>query len=169
MLFRSRVSLVTQTMQLNKSTNNDPVFWCISLVISVVALAIFIFRMRKQSFTEALAGLLPLQLLLMIGTTVFFHAISYLFTLPTLAVLIVAILERNRMGRLIASTVLGVGILLLYVPVCWLIYVLLMLPVTPVVIALSVIPIAMITALFATEYMLPKDKQIELETLGRTP
>jgi hypothetical protein len=153
------VSLATQTMQLNESTNNNPVFWCISLVLSVGALAIFIFRMRKQSLTEALAGLLPLQLLLMIGTTVFFHAISYLFTLPSLAVLIVAILERNRMGRLIASTVFGLGILLLYVPVCWLIYVLLMLPVTPVAIALSVIPISMITAFFATEYMLPKDKQ----------
>ncbi|MCC3372376.1 hypothetical protein [Cohnella sp. REN36] len=95
---------------------------------------------------EALAGLLPFQLLLILGTTVFFHEASDLFALPTLAILIVAAMERFLFFRLAASVVLGVGLLLLYVPVCWLIYVMLLLPLTPVVIALNVVPLCFIAA-----------------------
>lgn len=126
-------------------------FLCQTLVLAVCILVLSFFRMRKQSLTEALAGLLPLLLLLIIGTTVFFISISYLFTLPTLGLLLVAILERYNIGRLIVATVLGVGILLLYVPVCWLIYVAFMLPITPVVIALSILPISIIAAIFTTK------------------
>jgi len=113
------VTLTTQIMNLSESSNTETLFLCQTLVLTVGTLAIFFFRMRKQSLTEALAGLLPLLLLLIIGTTVFFISISYLFTLSTLGLLLVAILEKYNIGRLIATTVLGVGILLLYVPVCW--------------------------------------------------
>lgn len=147
------VTLITQIMHLSESSNTETLFLCQILVLTVGTMTIFFLRMRKQSLTEALAGLLPLLLLLIIGTTVFFVSISYLFTLPTLALLLVAILERYNIGRLIATTVLGIGILLLYVPVCWLIYVGFMLPITPVVIALSVLPVSIITAFFATKYV----------------
>lgn len=146
------VTLTTQIMHLSESSNTETLFLCQTLMLTVGTLAIFFFRMRKQSLTEALAGLLPLLLLLIIGTTVFFISISYLFTLSTLGLLLVAILEKYNIGRLIATTILGVGILLLYVPVCWLIYVAFMLPITPVVIALSVLPVSIIAAFFATKY-----------------
>ncbi|ARC86168.1 M42 glutamyl aminopeptidase family protein [Clostridium argentinense CDC 2741] len=147
------VTLTTQIMHLSESSNTETLFLCQTLVLTVGTLTIFFFRMRKQSLTEALAGLLPLLLLLIIGTTVFFVSISYLFTLSTLGLLLVAILEKYNIGRLIATTVIGVGILLLYVPVCWLIYVAFMLPITPVVIALSVLPVSIIAAFFATKYV----------------
>ena len=147
------VTLTTQIMHLSESSNTETLFLCQTLVLTVGTLTIFFLRMRKQSLIEALAGLLPLLLLLIIGTTVFFVSISYLFTLSTLGLLLVAILERYNIGRLIATTVIGIGILLLYVPVCWLIYVAFMLPITPVVIALSVLPISIIAAFFATKYV----------------
>ncbi|WP_461612946.1 M20/M25/M40 family metallo-hydrolase [Clostridium sp. Marseille-QA1073] len=147
------VTLTTQIMHLSESSNTETLFLCQTLVLTVGTLTISFFRMRKQSLTEALAGLLPLLLLLIIGTTVFFISISYLFTLSTLGLLLVAILEKYNIGRLIATTILGVGILLLYVPVCWLIYVAFMLPITPVVIALSVLPVSIIAAFFATKYV----------------
>lgn len=147
------VSLATQIMHLGESSNTETFFLCQTLVLTVGTLAISFFRIRNQSLTEALAGLLPLLLLLIIGTTVFFISVSYLFTLPTLGLLLVAILERYNIARLIVATVLGVGILLLYVPVCWLIYVAFMLPITPMVIALSVLPISIIAAFFATKYV----------------
>ncbi|HAG44175.1 MAG TPA: hypothetical protein DCL31_13690 [Clostridium sp.] len=147
------VTLTTQIMHFSESSNTETLFLCQTLVLTVGTLTIFFFRMRKQSLTEALAGLLPLLLLLFIGTTVFFVSISYLFTLSTLGLLLVAILEKYNIGRLIATTVIGVGILLLYVPVCWLIYVAFMLPITPVVIALSVLPVSIIAAFFATKYV----------------
>lgn len=132
--------------------SHDEVFLCQIFLFGLAALTVFTFRMRKQSLTEALAGLLPFQLLLIVGTTVFFNEGSYLFTLPTLAILIVAAMGRLLFYRLAASAVLGVGLLLLYVPVCWLIYVMLMLPLTPVVIALSAVPLCIIAAAFSTRY-----------------
>lgn len=146
-------SLATQIMHLGESSNTETLFLCQTLVLTFGTLGISFFRMHKQSLTEALAGLLPLLMLLIIGTTVFFISISYLFTLPTLGLLLVAILERYNIGRLIAATVLGVGILLLYVPVCWLIYVSFLLPITPVVTALSILPISIIAAFFSTKYV----------------
>lgn len=146
-------SLATQIMHLGESSNTETLFLCQTLVLTIGTLGISFFRMRKQSLTEALAGLLPLLMLLIIGTTVFFISISYLFTLPTLGLLLVVILERYNVGRLIAATVLGVGILLLYVPVCWLIYVSFLLPITPVVTALSVLPISIIASFFSTKYV----------------
>jgi len=146
------VTLTTQIMHLSESNNTETLFLCQTMMLTVGTMTISFLRMQKQSLTEALAGLLPLLLLLIIGTTVFFVSISYLFTLSTLALLLVAILERYNIGRLIATTVLGVGILLLYVPVCWLIYVAFMLPITPVVIALSVLPVSIIAAFFVTKY-----------------
>ena len=146
-------SLATQIMHLGESSNTETLFLCQTLVLTFGTLGISFFRMRKQSLTEALAGLLPLLMLLIIGTSVFFISISYLFTLPTLGLLLVAILERYNIGRLIAATVLGVGILLLYVPVCWLIYVSFLLPITPVVTALSILPISIIAAFFSTKYV----------------
>ena len=76
-----------------------------------------------KTLTEALADLLPLQLVLIIITTLFLKEISYIFTLPTLAALGVAMFEQNNMSRLIISTIAAFGIMLLYVPVCWLIYI----------------------------------------------
>lgn len=146
-------SLAAQIMHLGESSNTETIFLCQTLVITFGTLGLSFFRMRKQSLTEALAGLLPLLMLLIIGTTVFFISISYLFTLPTLGLLLVVILERYNIGRLIAATVLGVGILLLYVPVCWLIYVSFLLPITPVVTALSALPISIIAAFFSTKYV----------------
>lgn len=146
-------SLATQIMHLGESSNTETLFLCQTLVLTFGTLGISFFRMHKQSLTEALAGLLPLLMLLIIGTTVFFISISYLFTLPTLGLLLVAILERYNIGHLIAATVLSVGILLLYVPVCWLIYVSFLLPITPVVTALSILPISIIAAFFSTKYV----------------
>ena len=147
------VSLATQIMHLGESSNTETLFLCQTLVLTVGTLVISFLRMRKQSLTEAVAGLMPLLLLLIIGTTIFFISISYLFTLPTLGLLLIVILERYNIGRLIVATVLGVGILLLYVPVCWLVYVAFMLPITPVVIGFSVLPISIIVAFFATKYV----------------
>jgi hypothetical protein len=147
------VSLATQIMHLGESSNTETLFLCQSLVLTVGTLVISFLRMRKQSLTEAVAGLMPLLLLLIIGTTIFFISISYLFTLPTLGLLLIVILERYNIGRLIVATVLGVGILLLYVPVCWFVYVAFMLPITPVVIGFSVLPISIIVAFFATKYV----------------
>ncbi len=143
------VRLLTQGMPSNQSSISDTLFLVLVFVLGACTLALFTFRMRRLSPAEALAGLLPLQLLLIVGTAVFFNAISYLFALPTLGILIVAVLERYKVGRLVASTVLGVGILLLYVPTCWVIYVLFMLPITPAVVALGVMPISTIAAFFA--------------------
>lgn len=147
------VLLAKKILHLGESSNTEMLFLCQTLVLSVGTLVISFFRMRKQSLTEALAGLLPILLLLNTGATLFFISISYLLTLPTLGLLLVAILERYNIGRLIVAAVLGVGILLLYVPVCWLIYVAFMLPITPVVIALSVLPISIIAAFFTTKYV----------------
>ncbi|MGL6220317.1 MAG: hypothetical protein ACRC36_19890, partial [Lacrimispora sphenoides] len=146
-------SLATKIMHLGETSNTETLFLCQTLVLTFGTLGISFYRMRKQSLTEALAGLLPLLMLLIIGTTVFFISISYLFTLPTLGLLLVVILERHNIGRLIVATVLGVGILLLYVPVCWLIYVSFLLPITPVVTALSILPISIIAAFFSTKYV----------------
>lgn len=147
------VSLATQIMHLGESSNTETLFFCQTLVLTVGTLVISFLRMRKQSLTEVVAGLMPLLLLLIIGTTVFFISISYLFTLPTLGLLLVVILERYNIGRLIVATALCVGVLLLYVTVCWLVYVAFMLPITPVVIGFSVLPISIIVAFFATKYV----------------
>ncbi|MFD0716930.1 M20/M25/M40 family metallo-hydrolase [Paenibacillus sp. GCM10027626] len=154
------VSLFTQMMHLSDSTNNDRVFLSIAVAHGFGVLALWTFRMRKQTLAEAVAGLLPLQVLLIIGTTFLFYEISYLFTLSTLGMLIVAILDRYPIGRMIASAVLGMGILLLYVPLCWLVYVMLMMPVTPVVAALSVIPVSILAAFFATPYRLSATRSL---------
>ncbi|UVI29245.1 M20/M25/M40 family metallo-hydrolase [Paenibacillus spongiae] len=157
------VSVLTQMMQLGKTTNNDLVFLWTALASGLCALAVLIFRMRKQSLAEALAGLLSLLLLLVIGSTIFFYEISYLFTLPALGMLIVAVLDRYPIGRMIASTVLGAGIWLLYVPVCWLIYVLLMIPAIPVAVAVSVIPVSVLAAFFASQYRLSATTPLALD------
>ena len=156
------VTLLMQIMKLESESNDLVVLLCLSLIFSAGTFAICILRMRRKSLTAALAGLLPLQLLLIIVTTLFLKEISYIFTLPTLAAVGVGIFEQNNIGRLITSTIFGVGIMLLYVPVCWLIYILFMLPLTPVVIALSVIPISFIAAFFGTEYKLPKTNHNKL-------
>ncbi|MBO9606730.1 MAG: M28 family peptidase [Paenibacillaceae bacterium] len=148
------VSLLTQMMPLGKTANHDPVFLWTALASGLGALAVLILRMRNQSLAEALASMLLVQLLLVIGSTIFFHEISYLFTLSALGILIVAVSDRYPIGRILASTVLGAGIWLLYVPVCWLIYVMFMLPAIPAVVAASVIPISILAAFFASPYRL---------------
>ncbi|MFK7692644.1 M20/M25/M40 family metallo-hydrolase [Paenibacillus sp. HJGM_3] len=148
------VSLLTQTMGLTKSTNNDTVFLCIALAHGLGALAVWFFRMRNRSLAEAIASVLPIQVLLIVGTTVLFYEISYLFTLSTLAILIVALMDWYPIGRMIASSVLGVGIWLLYVPLCWLVYVMFMLPATPIVVALSVVPVSIVAVFFGAKYRL---------------
>ncbi|SFT28144.1 M28 family peptidase [Paenibacillus sp. BC26] len=146
------VVVVTQMMGISKRTNNDYVFLCLFVALSLIILAVMYLRMRRQSLAVALAGLLPIQLLLTIGTLFLFVELSYVFALSTLGMLIVALMDWHRIGRMIASSVLGFGILLLYVPVGWLIFVMFMMPITPFVIALSVLPFTMLTAFFATTY-----------------
>ena len=145
------ILLLMQTMKLASDSNNPVLLLCLIVIFGVGTLVIFISRMKKKTFIEALANLLPLQLLLIIVTTLFFKEISYLFTLPTFAVIGIAFFERNSIVRIIISTITGVGIMLLYVPVCWLIYVLFMLPITSLVIALSVIPISFISTFFGAK------------------
>lgn len=144
------VSGVTRLLHLSESTNNDTVFLSIFFAVGACALAMAIIRDSKLSLHEALAGLLPFLLLLIVGSAVLFQDISYLFSVSTLGILVVALLDRYRIGRWIASVVVGTGIVFLYAPVCWLIYVLFMLPFTPVAVAISVIPISMASALLAT-------------------
>jgi hypothetical protein len=144
------VAGVTQVMQLGESTNNDNAFFSIFFLMSICTLIAGIIRARKLSLREALAGFLPLHLLLIVGCLVLFQEISYLFSLSTLGILAVALLDRYKIGRWIASVVVGTTIVFLYMPVCWLIYVLLMLPFTPVSVAISVIPISIVSALFIT-------------------
>jgi len=144
------VSGVTRLLHLGESTNNDTVFLSILFAVGACTLAAGIIRVHKLSLHEALAGLLPLLLLLIVGSAVLFQDISYLFSLATLGILVVALLDRYRIGRWIATAVVSTGIVLLYTPVCWLIYVLFMLPFTPVAVAISVIPISMASALLAT-------------------
>jgi hypothetical protein len=146
------VSLLTGILHLGKTTNNDGVFIISALAFGLGSLVMSIFRMRSQSLAEALAGLLPIQLLLLIGSSFLFYEISYVFSLSTLGIVVVAILDRYPVGRIVASTVVGPGIGLLFVPICWLVYVLFMLPASPVAIALSVIPVSWIAAFFATNY-----------------
>jgi hypothetical protein len=144
------VAGVTQVMQLGESTNNDNAFFSIFFLMSICTLIAGIIRARKLSLREALAGFLPLHLLLIVGCLVLFQEISYLFSLSTLGILAVALLDRYKIGRWIASVVVGTTIVFLHMPVCWLIYVLLMLPFTPVSVAISVIPISIVSALFIT-------------------
>ncbi len=151
------IILLKQTMHLNSESNNLVVLLCLILVFSTGTFALCILRMRTKSVAQTVAALLPLQLLLIIVTTLFFKEISYLFTLPTLAALGIVIFNQNNIGRMIISTIFGIGILLLYIPVCWLIFVLFMLPITPLVVALSVIPISFIAAFFGAQYKLPKN------------
>ncbi len=151
------IILLKQTMHLKNESNNLVVLLCLMLVFSTGTFALCILRMRKKSVAQTVAGLLPVQLLLIIVTTLFFKEISYLFTLPTLAALGIGIFNQNNIGRMIISTIFGIGILLLYIPVCWLIFVLFMLPITPLVVALSVIPISFIAAFFGAQYKLPKN------------
>ena len=148
------VSGVTRLLHLGESTNNDAVFLSILFAVGACALAGGIIRARKLSLHQALAGLLPFLLLLIVGSAVLFQEISYLFSLATLGILVVALLERYRIARWIASAVVGTGIVFLYAPVCWLVYVLFMLPFTPVAVAISIIPITIVSAVFVT---VPKD------------
>ncbi|MDF2964126.1 MAG: hypothetical protein K0S39_5861, partial [Paenibacillus sp.] len=141
---------VTRLLHLSESTNNDLVFLSILFAVGACALAAGIIRARKQSLHEALAGLLPLLLLLIAGSAFLFQDISYLFSLATLGIVVVALLDRYRLGRWIASAVVSTGIVFLYTPVCWLIYVLFMLPFTPIAVAISVIPISIASALLMT-------------------
>ncbi|SHE35487.1 Peptidase family M28 [Seinonella peptonophila] len=145
------VSGVTQVMHLGESTNNDMIFFSIIFIVGICSLIAGIIRARKLSLQESLAGLLPLLLLLVVGSAVLFQEISYLFSLTLLGTLIVVLLNKYRIARWIASIVIGTGIVFLYTPVCWLIYVLFMLPFTPVAVAISVIPILIVSALFVTK------------------
>ncbi|MCQ6268620.1 M28 family metallopeptidase [Fictibacillus sp. WQ 8-8] len=144
------VAGVTQVMNLGESTNNDKVFFSIFFLMSICTLIAGIIRARKLSLREALAVFMPLHLLLIVGSAVLYQEISYLFSLTTLGILIVALLDQYRIGRGIASIVVGVAIVFLYTPVCWLIYVLFMLPFTSVAVAISVIPTSIVSALFVT-------------------
>ncbi|MBP3966465.1 M28 family peptidase [Paenibacillus lignilyticus] len=157
------VLFATQMMGLSKRTNNDDVFLCLFVVLSLIIFAVMYFRMRSQSLAEALAGLLPIQLLLTIGTVLLFVELSYVFALSTLGMLIVALMDRHRIGRMVASSVLGFGILVLYVPVGWLIFVMFMMPITPLVIALSVLPFSILNAFFATTYKPDYKAAVELK------
>lgn len=143
---------VTQVLHLGESTNNDNAFFSIFFLMSICALIAEIIRARKLSLQEALVGLLPLLLLLIAGSAVLFQEISYLFTIPALGILIVALLNKYRVGRWIASIVVGTGTVFLYTPVCWLIYVLLMFESTPLTVAISVIPISIVSVLFVTAW-----------------
>ncbi|WP_249716269.1 hypothetical protein [Paenibacillus sp. J31TS4] len=145
MLFEHNLRLVAHIVKKSLS---------ILFAMGACALVAGIIRARKISLHEALAGLLPLLLLLIVGSAVLFQHISYLFSLAMLGILGVAQLDRYRIGRWMASTVVGTGIVLLYAPVCWLIYVLFMLPFTPVVVAISVIPISIVSAVLVAG---PKD------------
>jgi hypothetical protein len=142
---------VTQVMDLGESTNNDNAFFSIFFFMSIFILIAGVIWNRKLSLQEALAGFMLLHLLLIAGSAILFQEISYLFSFSTLGILIVDILDKYRIGRWISSIVVGAGTVFLYVPVCWLIYVLLMLGSTPLSVAISVIPISMISALFLTK------------------
>jgi hypothetical protein len=145
------VAGVTQVMHLGESTNNDKVFFSMFFLMSICTLIAGIIRARKLSLREALAVFLPLFLLLIVGSAVLFQEISYLFFLSTLGILVVALLGRYQIGRWIASVVVDTTIVFLYTPVCWLIYVLFMFEFTPVAVAISVIPISMVSVLFVTK------------------
>ncbi len=142
------VLALTSALHLNASSNTETIFFALSLVFAVGALTLFGWRMRKSTLSEAVAGLLPVQLLLIILSTTFLYSASYLFVLPTLVILAVVLLERNTVTRLVASTIFGIVSLLLYVPVCWLLYVLFTLSAASLVIGLGIMPITMIAALF---------------------
>ncbi|UQZ84587.1 Peptidase family M28 [Paenibacillus konkukensis] len=144
------VSGVTRLLHLSESTNNDTAFLSIFFAVGACVLAVSTIRDSKLSLHESLAGLLPLLLLLIIGSSVLFQDISYLFSLAAMGILVVTLLDRYRIGRWVSSVVVGTVIVFLYAPVCWLIYVLFMLPFTPVVVAISVIPIWIVSALLAT-------------------
>lgn len=152
------VSLFSMTMPLKESSNTEGFFLTLFVVLAISLFAVFGLRMRKLSLNEAIAGILPMQLLLMLASTIFLYSASYLFILPTLALIVWVVLERySRRARLLASALFGFGLLLLWVPVCWLLYVLFLLPGVPVVIALSVVPIAILAALFMTKSPSPTE------------
>lgn len=154
------VAGVTQMMNLGETTNNDKAFFSIFFFVSICALIAGLIRVRKFSLQEAIAGLLPLHLLLIVGSAVLFQEVSYLFSFSTLGLLIVALLNKYRIGRWIASAVAGSAIVFLYTPVCWLIYVLFMLPYTPMAVAISVIPILIVSALFVPAWKDTTEKNL---------
>ncbi len=125
-----------------------PVFMSIAAVICVVAFAVFVLYMRKRSFTETLAGVMPLLMLFAAVTAIFFNAVSYLMTLPLLGLTIAALLEKKYAAKTIVSAVVGIGILLMYVPLCWLLFITLGLNIMPLIMALAAIPVTLIAALF---------------------
>ncbi len=125
-----------------------PAFVCIAAVISAVAYALFALLMRKHTFTETLVGVMPLMMLLAAVTAIFFNAASYLMTLPLLGLVIAALLEKKIAAKMIAAAVFGIGILLMYVPLCWLLFITLGLNIMPLIMAIAAIPVTLIAVLF---------------------
>lgn len=126
-----------------------PAFVCIAAVICVVAFNVFALLMRKHTFIETLAGVLPLLMLSTAVTAIFFNAASYLMSLPLLGLVITALLEKNYAVRTITAAVVGIVMLLLYVPLCWLLFIMLGLSIMPLIMAFAAIPVTLIAALFS--------------------
>ena len=97
---------------------------------------------------------MPLFIIGAIGTAIAFPAASYLFSLPLWLLLIVSVLTRvlqkkdlhlSLLGGL-SLLVVGTITLLLFVPIVYLVYVALALPMAPGAIALAGIPLSACTA-----------------------
>jgi hypothetical protein len=84
------------------------------------------------------------MILLTSASAIFFNAMSYLFTIPLLGLLVVALLKQKLMLKTIAAALAGIMTLLLHVPVCWLLYVTLGFEILALVMAIAAIPITLI-------------------------
>lgn len=134
---------------------STPLFLILLFISVVVSVWMFVWRGRKQNDPLAvLGGVMPLFIIGAIGTAIAFPAASYLFSLPLWLLLIVSVLTRvlqkkdlhlSLLGGL-SLLVVGTITLLLFVPIVYLVYVALALPMAPGAIALAGIPLSACTA-----------------------
>lgn len=149
------VRLIDVTRPLKKIDSdflvNIPAFVCIAAVICAISFAMFALLMRKRTFIEIAAGLLPLLMVATAVTAIFFNGASYLMTLPLVGLVITALIERKFVVRTIAAGLFGIGTLLLYVPLCWLPFAVFGLGIMPIIMAFAAIPVTLLAVFFTIE------------------
>lgn len=141
---------------------NIPVFVCITVIIGAGAYAAFTLMKRERTLSEILTGLLLLLIPLTALSAVFVNSTSYLFTFPTLGLVIVALLSQKKAARMVVSAVVGIGVLLLYAPLIWMLYLLLGFKVLPLAMVAAAIPIMLIALILHKEQPSPTISPVDL-------
>lgn len=135
---------------------STPLFLILMAAGILILGALMIFLCRKSlSPAEKMAGMLPLLILGSIGLAIGFNAASYLFSIP-LALLSIGLMlytllpKGNAIIAGIGAVLFTLIVLLLYVPIAYLFYIAMALPMAPVAIAFGMIPITISACCFST-------------------